>query len=349
MNLVKKIYTKNILAALDYGAETVVVLIAEKKQDGSFRILGAGDAKAQGIEQGEIAHLGDVTESITEALKKAEVSSGTKVLKLYFNFDDCHTQSVFSSGFALLDGEGEICASDVEAAKKVAERLAGAFEKHTLYSQEIQFTIDLHDEVASPIGIFGKRLDVVAHILRARAGYFDLWRRIMQRAQVARYTPVLSAWSTAYGLLPKGDRIKKRLILDLGKDFLNIFLFANNRIVRYQIASRQNKSGMILNDQAIGLIKEFLVLDAALKEVLITGDLAQDPLIFGMLESQIQIPMRIAAPLGVPKLHYPQYASLVGLLSVADEIESKIPILRAERGVFSNVKQQAETFINEYF
>ena len=349
MNLVKKIYAKNILTVLDYGFESAIVLVAEKKEDGHFQMIGAGDSAAQGVHQGEVTHLGDVTESIVEALKKAESSSGIKVEKLYYNFDDPQMRSVFSRGSKLLDGEGEIRASDIEEARKVAERLAGDFEKSIIYSKEVQFVIDGHDDVINPIGVFGKRLDVLVHILQARSSHYDVWHRLMQRTQVSRCTPVLSAWSTAYGLLSKDDRIKKRLILDLGKDLVNAFVFYHGRINHYRVKPEQGEGQLPLTDPVVALTKEFLSSELGVEEVLITGDRAQDQAIQGHGGGQIPIPFRVAAPLGVPKLHDPRYASLVGLLSVADEIESKMPMLRAERGIFSDVKQKALSLINEYF
>ncbi len=349
MNLVKKIYAKNVLTVLDYGFDSVIVLIAEKKEDGRFQMIGAGDSAAQGLDKGEVAHLGDVTESIVQALKKAESSSGIKVDKLYYNFDDSQMRSVFSRGSKLLEGEGEVRASDIEEARKVAERLAGNFEKSIIYSKEVQFVIDDHDDVINPIGVFGKKLDVMVHILQARSSQCDVWHRLMRRTQVSRCTPVLSAWSTAYGILPKNDRIKKRLILDLGKDLSNVFVFRNDRITNYKVRPATLENMPSLKEQVMTLIKEFLSSDPGIEEVLITGDRAQDQAILGHLEGQIPIPLKVMAPLEISKLHYPRYASVAGLLSVADEIESRMPMLRAERNIFSNVKQRTLSFINEYF
>ena len=349
MNLVKKIYAKNLLTVLDYGAESVIVLVAEKKENGRFQVVGAGDSAAQGVYRGEVTHLGDAAESIVEALKKAESSSGIKIEKLYYNFDNPHLESVFSCGSKLLEGEGEIRGADIEEARKVAERLAGDFEKNILYSKEVQFIIDDHDEVLNPVGVFGKKLDVRVHILRAPSSQCDVWRGLMRRTQLSRCTPVLSAWSTAYGLLPKDDRIKNRLILDLGKDLWTTFVFYNGRIIRYQVkpADRGNSPAWV--EPLVPLMKEFLSLDPGIEEVLITGDRAHDPAILNHCGDRISAPYRIASPAGIAKLDYPRYASVAGLLSVADEIESKMPMLRAERGIFLNVKQKAQALINEYF
>lgn len=349
MNFVKKIYAKGILTVLDFGAESVVVLMAEKKENGSFKIVGAGDAVPHGVEAGEIINPGDATEVIVEALKKAERSSGTKIEKIYYNFDDVETQSVISRGSVYLSGDGEIRASDIEEARKVAERLIGNFEKTILYSQAVQFVIDDRDTVVNPIGVFGKKLEVFVHALQARASHCEAWQKLMNRAQIYKTTAIPSAWSTAYGILPKSDRNEKRLIFDLGKDFFNAFIFTNHRIAGYRVLLGPGAGASRNGELEMNLTKEFISANPDIQEVLITGDLAQDSETVLGLGLPSGIPSRVAAPQEIAKLQYPRYASVAGLLSVADEIESQMPMLRAEKNILSNVKEKAISFINEYF
>ena len=349
MNLVKKIYTKGVLAALDFGAESAVVLIAEKKEKGNFQIIGAGDAVSQGVSRGEVTNPGDATESIVEALKKAERSSGARVEKIYYNIDDVQMQSMLSRGSRFLSGEGEIQAADIEEAQKTAERLVGDFEKSILYSRDIQFVIDDRDQVVNPVGVFGKKLDVFFHVLQARSSQCESWQKLMRRSQISKSTAIPSAWSTAYGLLPKEDRVIKRLILDLGKDVCNIFIFENHRITGYKI-----KPGFVNNlsqgaESIREVTKEFFLSNSDIQEILITGDLAQNLEITENLKFSLEIPVRVAVPQGIAKLNFPKYASAVGLLYVADEIESKMPMLSAEKSILLNVKEKTTAFINEYF
>ncbi len=349
MNLVKKIYSKNIVSILDYGAESVIVLVGEKEEGGNFTIIGAGNAASQGIREGEIVHRSDAAESIVEALKKAERSSGLKIEKLYYNFDDGQMQSVFMKGSKVLDGEGEIRSLDIEAARKLGERLAGDFERSAIYSAEVRYIIDDRDDVVDPIGVYGKKLDVLVHILQARSGYLDEWNCLIQRAQLFGYTPVFSCWSTAYGILGKDDRLKRRLIVDMGRDYLNVFIFCNGKITAHRIKTVFGENPASIAQQAVLLANELIPLNPVVEETLVTGDCAQEPSVFNEFEGKMPMPLKVAVPTNIPKLSHPKYASAIGLLSVAEEIESKMPILRTERGILSNAKQKALSFINEYF
>ena len=324
-------------------------MIAEKKECGTFQIVGAGDSAAQGVKGGEVSHPGDATESIVEALKKAERSSGTKIEKLYYNIDDSKMQSVITRGSIFLTGEGEIRPSDIEEAGKIAERLASHFEKNILYSKEIQFVIDDRDSVINPIGAFGKKLEVFVHVLQARSSLCEAWQKLMMRSQVSRCTAVPSAWSSAYGVLPKEDRINKKLILDLGKDFFNALTFVNDRITGYKVLLNQETEASMNGAGFSEWVKESLLLNPDIQEILVTGDLAQEPVVMKDLEGAGTIPLRIAAPQAIEKLRYPRYASVVGLLDVADETESRMPMMHADKNIFLNLKEKAVLFISEYF
>ena len=349
MNIVKKIYNRDILAALDFGAESVVVLIAEKKAGGGLQIIGAGDAASHGVKDGEVVHTGDAAESIIEALKKAENSSGFRVEKLYFNFDDAQMQSVVSSGSKLLGGEGEIQGSDIDEARKTAERLVGDFNKSILYSREIRYVLDGRDDVTDPVGAFGKKLDVLVHVLQARSSLCEGWQTLMKRSQIARCMAVPSSWSTAYGVLPDEDRVKKRLIVDLGNDFLNSFIFVNNRISACKVFLNSPADGEKVPAERLIAVTDLLASHPDTREMLLTGDQAGDKAVTESFGGAAQIPFRVASPQGFAKLNFPKYASVAGLLYVADEMESKMPILRAEKGIFSNVREKTISFINEYF
>ena len=64
--------SKSIVWAADFGAESVVVMAGESKKAGELRLVGSGKVRVEGIQYGEIIHVGDVTESFVGALREAE-------------------------------------------------------------------------------------------------------------------------------------------------------------------------------------------------------------------------------------------------------------------------------------
>ncbi len=346
MSFVRRIYSKPSLSALDFGADRVVVLIGEKKQDGTFQILGAGESEARGVKNGEIVHLGDAVESAVEAIRQAETAAGIKIQTLYVNYDAPGVESVKSRGSKILRGEGEIQALDIQEVCETAERLAAHFEKKTIYAKPVHFIIDDRDPVSNPVGVFGRKLEALVHLVQASSVRCEAWQRLIERCGVKKGTLVFSAWSTAYGILPKTDRDRKRLVVDLGRDLASFFIFAQNRIMEYDcFLTEGEKPGAprILNAAGKLLDKH-----PDSEQILVTGELSKDEPLIQCLKG-LPKPFYLSGPVGVEKLRSPECSSLAGLLFVADELEKKSSILRRDKGLLTDVKEKTAAFINDYF
>lgn len=341
--------SKHLIAAVDFSHESVAVIMAEPKAKGTFQVAGVGEARLQGVRDGEITHLGDAVESVSEALEKARRASGARTEKVYFNYDDPDIKSSCARGSKVLMGEGEIQASDIREACETAERLVAHFERTLVYAKPTGYVIDERDWVANPVGVFGSKLEVAMHVLQARSAHYQMWRKLMQRCQHPKAVRVLSAWSTANGIIPYGDRIRRRLVWDLGRDFLNGFVFENNGITDYQIFVNRESSTRAVGEKIAVISAEWAEKHSAIEQVLVTGDLALEKGMLDALTNKVQIPVQVAAPEAITRLNQPRYASLVGLLFAADELEKKMPLLNQRRGIFVHVKDQALSFINDYF
>lgn len=336
----------NPVAVLDFGAEHARILIAEKETDQSVRILGAGESAAMGVEHGRIIHLGDAVESIHEALRKAERSAKLRVKKLYYNFNDLNIQSLRAKGARVLKGEGEIKEADVRLACETAKRLIERFDLEVVYAKELYFIIDDKDRVILPKGIFGRKLDVCLHVLQADTENCQKWVRAMERCSLEG-VPVLSAWSTAYGVLPKEDRLRCRLIVDLGLQTTTLFVYENNTIRHFRVWAK-DESGSEAPHQLKKVCQEILETDKAIEQILFTGDLAESSQEVRDFES-IGRPCVLAAALGAAKLAASRYASLVGLVHVASELESQAVHLYPKKGMTKHVREKAVSFVKEYF
>lgn len=338
-----------MLAALDFGEETVSALIGEYK-GGITRALGLGEAPALGLRDGRIENIGDAVESVVAAIRQAEGNAGVSAAVWYTNFFDPDMESVVSRGSKTLKGEGQIRSADLREVREIAERLVGHFEKNIVYSKESGYTIDERDFVTDPIGVFGRKLEVEMRILLARSAYLEVWQKIMDRAQIRRSVPVVSAWATAYGILPKEDRERPRLILDLGRRRLNIISFGNNMIRGYRAAvlagskNEADREAFLLRETRSFISAE----DSVPGQVLVvSGRYPVSDETLGALRDELGRPVSEASQRTLPGLE--DRPALAGLLMVADELENKRPILHQERGLLVSLKGKAASFLSDYF
>ena len=325
-------------------------MIGENK-NGRLRVLGVGQAPSRGVRQGKVIHIGDAVESLVAAIKEAESAAGISVGTLYYNFADPDLRSLVSRGSKTLKGEGQIKASDLRDVRLIAERLVGHFERNIIYSREAGYTIDDRDFVANPLGIFGRKLEVETRILTASSALCDAWQKIMSRALVKKAVPVVSLWSTAYGILPKEDRVRARLIVDQGRDFLNIFVFGNNMIYDHRAvwpdpgAPAQERKPAFL----IQAVKEFLAGTPVFEQILVAGERSANSEILALLRESFNLPVSEASSQTISGSQGLIPSGLGGLLSVADELEARSPILHKERGLLDSMKEKATNFLSDYF
>ncbi len=339
-----------MLTALDFGIEKVFVLIGENK-DGRLRTLGLGEAPSRGVRQGKVIHIGDAVEPLVAAIKMAESAAGISVGTLYYNFVDPDLRCLVSRGSKTLKGEGQIRVSDLRDVRLIAERLVGHFERNIIYFREAGYTIDDRDFVANPLGVFGRKLEVEARILTAGSALCDVWQKILGRALVKKAVPVVSLWSTAYGILPKEDRVRTRLIVDQGRDFLNIFVFGNNMIYDHRFLwsdpgapAQEPKLTRLLQ-----AAKELLAGTPACEQILVTGERGVNTQILALLRESFSLPVSEVSSQPIPGSEHFIPLGLRGLLSVADELEARSPILHKEKGLLGSMKEKAASFLSDYF
>ncbi len=349
MKFVRSFYRKKALSVLDVGSREVTAITAERQSDGSFRVLGAGHSRLAGIAGGRVLNFGDAAESIVDAARAAQAASGIRPDKIYFNLDDTNIESVTVCGSKSLAGEGEIRHLEVDEAKTSAERLMRHFEKSLVYSKPVRFVIDDRDVVSDPIGVFGRKLEVWVYLVQARSAHCDAWQRLMRRAGYAKAVPVLSAWSTALGILSREDRGKKNLILDLSRDFSNLFIFTGQGITELRLSANGEASAHVIFERAKGLAGELLEKNPGINQVFLTGELAAQAEQSESLENCFPASPRLGLPIGVPGLHVAAYASAAGLLHAAHEIEKKTSPTYRDKDLVSAVKDQTASFIREYF
>lgn len=358
MSFISRI-SQTTLAALDFGEETVTALIGEH-HGGIYRALGLGEASAQGLRDGRVENIGDAVECVVAAIRQAEENAGVSATVWYANFFDPDMESVVSRGSKTLKGEGQIRSADLREVQQTAERLVGHFEKNIVYSKESGYTIDERDFVTDPIGVFGRKLEVEMRILLARSAHLEAWQKIMDRAQIRRSVPVVSAWATAYGILPREDRERPRLILDLGRRRLNIISFGNNMIRGYRaavLAEPENEANPALpaGRREAFLLREtrsFISAEGAVpgQVLVVTGRTPISAETLGALRDELGQPVSEASQRNLPGLEdRPALAALAGLLMVADELENKRPILHKERGLLVSLKGKAVSFLSDYF
>ncbi len=344
MNFFRRFVPKRAVACLDTDASGVRVVIADKQPDGRFEFLGRGRADASGFESAEIVNLGDAVESVIRALDAAQEEAGFRVEKLYYNFDDPSLISQHPRSSRVLKGDGEIRVPDIEDARRVAERFTDHFDRSIVYSRPVRFLIDDRDPVADPLGVFGRKLDVWTHILQARAAHCQLWQRLIERAGLRRGVRVLSAISSAYGVLPAEARRARHLIADAGRDLANIFVWQNGAVADQRVARITGGAGQLASE-----VRALAERHPDLDRIVLCGDLASEAGFAQAVSDAAGLAVDTASPAGIAGLDRPADAAFAGLLRVAEELENKARMIPKDTNMVDSARSKVQEFIHEYF
>lgn len=345
----KNFRIKRTVTVLDYGPQITTALVGGWTSKGSLEVLGGGECQSQGIHRGRIVNLADAAETVLVSLRKAERSTGHKAGTVYYNFDDPEIESVYSWGSKVLRGEGEVTASDIEEANASARRLLERYESRILYSKEIRFIVDDRDELSSALGIFGKKLDVLLHALRVRSEVYESWKKIFRRCYISKAVPVLSSLSTAYGVVDRSQMAAPRIILDLGSDYLNIFIFKNETICELKSTHTPDKKEDVENfiiDACRSLIEKYKE-DGP--DLWATNLLSENEAFLESLSRRLERKIIPRAPQRLDKLAEPKYAALVGLFYLAEKEDTQAQVFTQNKWFHEGIRDRIQAFINEYF
>ena len=335
--------------ALDFGADTTTVVVAEEKGRHDFKLLAKAEAATQGIQEGIITSIGDVVESVHESVHAAEKMCGLNCEKILYNYDDLGIETASPAGVKSLVGEGQISRSDIADAEKLAIRTTGHFEKSLVLANPIHYLMDGKDSVTNPIGVFGHELEVRLFILLGRAQQLQHLRRVFERAGIDKVQPVVTAVSAAYGVLDEAAMKKRTLVWDLGQDRAQAIVIQQGVCYDFSICRTHTAKLFELSRRLGEETRAVLHRTGFVEEIILTGDLAEkEPLASGLAES-VSLPVSVQAPSSPSHLMKTRYASIAGLVYFGFDKQVAARTVKPGKEVLAGIKEKTTSFLSDYF
>ena len=158
---------EGVIFAIDIGTTKVCSLVGELRQ-GQVQIIGLGQVPAKGMRKGMIVDVAQATVAISEAVEQAERTSGYDLSRAFVSMAGEHISSTNSRGAVAIGRNGDgVTHEDIERALDAAQAISLPHNREIVHLVPRAYTIDDQDEVRSPIGLHGYRLEVEAHIVTA--------------------------------------------------------------------------------------------------------------------------------------------------------------------------------------
>jgi len=238
---------------LDVGTTKVCVIIADQDDEAEVHIKGMGTSPSTGVRKGVVVDLDATTRAIGEAVDRAERMAGTKVGAAFVSVSGEHVASQNSRGVvAVSRADHEIAEQDIARVVEAARMTAiPASDREIVHLIPRDFVVDGQDGVKNPVGMYGSRLEVDAHIVTGAGTLLANLLKCVQRAGLEVEDLVLEPLASGQSVLTQAERDLGVALVDSGGGTTSVGIFIGGGLCHTAILPVGGSH--ITNDIAVGL------------------------------------------------------------------------------------------------
>ncbi|HEX4068849.1 MAG TPA: cell division protein FtsA [Candidatus Babeliales bacterium] len=238
-----------IIASIDIGTTKICVLIARKIGD-QLEIIGIGKSPSHGLQKGVVVDVAKTINSISLDVKEAEMMAGVPIEGAYIGISGGHVSAVNSTGVVPIK-HGQIKQTDVDAVLEAAKAIAIPEGRQILHILPQYFIINGCDRVQDPIGMYGVRLEVQAHIIMGSVSSVQNLVNCCQTAGVNVNDIILEQLASADAVLSDDERELGVGVIDIGGGTSDVAFYKNGSVRHTMVLAVAGNH--VTNDIAIGL------------------------------------------------------------------------------------------------
>ncbi len=222
---------ERIVVGLDIGTTKVCVLVGEVREGGQTRILGVGIAPSRGVQGGMVADIGMASEAVSAAKRQAELSSGYEIGRAFVCVGGKHISSVNQQGAVGLNSRAPVAREDMERALDNACAIELPHQRDVLHVIPRFFTVDQRRDIPNPLGQYGYRLEVDAHIISVDTSALISLEDCVRRAGLEVDRFIVNPLASAEAALSEAERASGVLLVDIGAGTTGVALFDRNAVL----------------------------------------------------------------------------------------------------------------------
>ncbi len=235
--------------AIDIGTTKICVLVAQPTAIG-FEIIGVGKAPCDGLKKGVVVDVNKTIKSIEAAVKEAQTMAGVSIDSAVIGISGGHIQSTNSMGMVPIK-HNQVRQTDIDSALVAAQAITIPEGYQILHVLPQFFIIDGHERVQDPLGMYGVRLEVHAHIILGSVTSVQNLVVCCQQAGIEVTDIVLEQLASADAVLSSDERHLGVALLDIGGGTSDLAIYHNGAIRHTKVLPIAGNH--VTNDIAIGL------------------------------------------------------------------------------------------------
>ncbi len=234
---------RGVMAVLDIGSYKISCLVLQFSTDeadatpdvtmpkmGSFRVVGVGTMRSNGVTFGEITDMGETEHAIRAAVAKAQQMAGLRVDHVIVSFAGGRPRSYGLTGEIEVE-QGEVTERDIGRVLASCEVPPYGEDREAIHALPVNFSLDHRSGLADPRGQVGGRLSVDMHMLTfAGTSVYDLLECV-QRCDLDVAGLSFAGFASGVSTLMENEQQLGAAIVDMGAGSTAISVFMRKHMI----------------------------------------------------------------------------------------------------------------------
>ena len=217
-------------ASIDIGTEKIALLVAEKDDNGQFRIIGHNVSPSEGVRKGSLYSIDSLVRVLIKLIDQTQKSFNLKLVRTRVNIADTH--------LSCTDGKGKVSINEVVSSEDLDSVLESAMamstptNKEKLHIIKKKFTINETVVVDNPMDMEAEVLESKVHIVTVSSSSIRNIERCLEQSELEVDKIVLNSIAKSNALLTQEDKDSGVCLVDIGAGVTSYSVFNEEGIIR---------------------------------------------------------------------------------------------------------------------
>jgi cell division protein FtsA len=239
----------NVIVGLDVGTTKICAVVGEVV-NGLIEIRGVSTSPSTGLRKGVVVSIEATVESIRNAVKTAESSTGVEINAVYVGISGGHIKGFNSHGATGVRSK-EVTDIDVERVIDSAKAVYVPLDREVLHVIPTGYAIDGQNGIKDPVGMIGERLEAKVYILTGAITSVQNLLKCCELTGIEVVDIVFEPLASAEAILTEDEKELGVAIIDIGGGTTDIILYKDGWLRHSSVLAVGGNH--FTNDIAVGL------------------------------------------------------------------------------------------------